>query len=353
MRAARPTIKDVARKAGVSLATVSRVLNGSGYFDGETGRRVREAVRALGYRRNVHWTRLRRNSSETVCFLLGNRDALNSMQMRMLVACEHVLRGRGMDLVFTGIRYAADTRPAGLALPRMLVEDGLVDGVVLAGQHHENLLEAFERRGMPYVVAANNFTGRPSRLKKHAISYDDRTACYEAVRYLARLGHRRIGFVGDVALPWFRRRYEGYAEAVRRERLAPVEATDDWQVNSIEYGRLATAQLLRLPKPPTAIFAANDEVAAGAWKELVHRGVRIPRDISLVGFGDREEFSILEPSLTSISVYPDKLGSELARMLLRRLEQPGFEEESKVFPCQLVERASCAPPAPAARAASG
>jgi LacI family transcriptional regulator len=340
----KATIKDVAKKAGVSLATVSRVLNESGYFDEETGRRVREAVAALGYRRNVHWTRLKRNSSETVCFLLGNRDAMNSMQMRMLVACEGVLREKGMDVVFTGMRYAAETRSAQIALPRMLAEDGMVDGVILAGQHHANLLEVFERMGMPYVLSANNFTGKPSLTKRNAVIYDDGTACDEAVRYLARLGHKRIAFVGNVVYPWFRRRHEGYTNAIRQQKLTPVEVTEDWRVSPIEYGRLATAQLLRQSIGPTAVLAANDEVAAGMWKELVHRGIRIPREISLVGLGDREEFSILEPSLSSISVYPDKLGAELARMLLRRLEEPASEEDSKVFPCQLVERASCGPP---------
>jgi len=339
----KATIKDVAKKAGVSLATVSRILNESGYFDEETGRRVREAVAALGYRRNVHWTRLKRNTSETVCFLLGNRDAMNSMQMRMLVACEGVLREKGMDVVFTGMRYGSEQRSAQIALPRMLAEDGIMDGVILTGQHHANLLGVFERMGMPYVLAANNFTGKPALTKRNAVIYDDRTACDEAVRYLARLGHKRVAFAGNIAYPWFRRRYEGYAEAAGQLRLTPIEVTDDWQVNSIEYGRLATAQLLRHPNGPTAVLAANDEVAAGVWKELVHRGVRIPGEISLIGFGDREEFSILEPSLTSISVYPDKLGAELARMLLRRLADPAAEEAAKVFPCQLMERASCGP----------
>ncbi len=340
----KATIKDVAKRAGVSLATVSRVLNDSGYYDGETGRKVREAVTSLGYRRNVHWTRLKKNSSETVCFLLGNREAMNSMQMRMLVASEGVLRAKGLDLVFTGIRYAAETRSSQLALPRMLRDDRMVDGVSLAGQHHANLLEVFERMGMPYVLAANNFTGKPSLARHNAVRYDDRTACDEAVRYIARLGHRRIAFVGNVAFPWFRNRHKGYLGAMEQARLTPIEVTEDWRLSSIEYGRLATAQLLRQTRKPTAILAANDELAAGVWKELVHRGVRIPREISLVGFGDREEFSILEPSLTSISVFPDKLGAELAGMLLRRLEGPRPGQESKLLPCQLMERASCGPP---------
>jgi LacI family transcriptional regulator len=349
----KATVRDVAKLAGVGVATVSRVLNGSGYFDEETARKVRAAVAELGYRRNVHWTRLKRKTSETVCFLLGNRESMNSMQMRMLFACETVLRERGLDLIFSGIRYAPETRSGELALPRVLVEEGMVDGVLLAGQHHGNLLEEFVRMGMPYALAGNNFAGKPSQIKHHAVLYDDRTACYEAVRYLARLGHRRIAFVGNQEFEWFRRRAEGYRAAVQQEGLAEVIVNHQWQMPSIEYGKLAIAELLRSPKRPTAVLAANDEVAAGIWKELMHRGVRVPRDISLAGFGDREEFSILEPSLTSISVFPDKLGAELARMLLRRLEDPAATQVTKVFPCQLMERASCGPPPRALSAALG
>jgi DNA-binding LacI/PurR family transcriptional regulator len=287
-----------------------------------------------------------------VCFLLGNRDAMNSMQMRMLVACESVLRERGLDLVFTGMKYAAGTKSSQLALPRILREDGLVDGVILAGQHHPNLLEIFERRRMPYALAGNNFTGKPLLASRYSVHYDDRDACYEATNYLARLGHQRIGFLGNLSYPWVRRRHEGYEEALRSAGLKPLAVTEDWQVSGIEYGRLATARLLRQARRATALLAANDEVAAGAWKELINRGMRIPREMSLVGFGDREEFSILEPSLTTISVYPDKLGAELARMLLRRLDEPGVAIESKHFPCRLVERASCAPP-PSGLAAAG
>ncbi|MBL8227856.1 MAG: LacI family DNA-binding transcriptional regulator [Bryobacterales bacterium] len=349
----KATVRDVARAAGVGVATVSRVLNGSGYFDEETARKVRAAVAELGYRRNVHWTRLKRRTSDTVCFLLGNREAMNSMQMRMLVACETVLREKGLDLIFSGIRYGPEARSSELALPRVLAEEGMVDGVLLAGQHHGNLLESFVRMGMPYALAANNFTGKPSQIKHHAVLYDDRTACYEAVRYLARLGHRRIAFVGNQDLVWFRRRAEGYRAAIQQEGLSEIAVTHPWQIAAIEYGKLAIAELLRNPKRPTAVLAANDEVAAGIWKELIHRGVRVPREISLVGFGDREEFSILEPSLTSISVFPDKLGAELARMLLRRLEDPATAEAATVFPCQLMERASCGPPPAALSAALG
>ena len=216
---------------------------------------------------------------------------------------------------------------------------------MFAGRHSANLLDVLDRLGVPWVLAGNNFLGKPARIRRFTVFYDESAGVHEASRYLARLGHRRIAFVGNRALPWFHRRQQAFEGALAPGRLPVTAVTDDWQVPGIEYGRLATAALLRQPSPPTAILAGNDEVAAGVWKELVHRGVRIPGEISVAGFGDREEFQILEPSLTSVSVFPEKLGTALTEMLVQRIRNPQARLESQVFPCQLVERASCGPPA--------
>jgi LacI family transcriptional regulator len=339
-----PTIKDVARQARVSVATVSRVLNESGYFDEDTARAVRRAVEELGYRPNVHWTRLKRRSSKTIAFLLGNRDSMNSMQMSVLMACEKSLHEAGYDLVFSSFRYQENERSAQIKLPQILSHEGLIDGAILAGKHYRNLLQVFSRLKLPYALLSSNFSGQPSDIERNAISYDDVAGAYEATSYLTRLGHRSIAFVGLSRMPWFHRRYEGYRRAMRQAGLTEYALTEDWQISGVEYGELATEQLLREPHLPTAIFAANDEAAAGAWKALVKRHVQIPREISLVGFGDRREFSILEPSLTTVSSFPEKLGTSLAKMLLERLGNGGLAVPSEVYPCKLIERSSCAPP---------
>jgi LacI family transcriptional regulator len=340
------TIKDVAKRAGVSTATVSRVLNNSGYYDPETARLVNDAVAALGYQRNIHWKRLAQNASETVCFLLGNRDMLNSMQVRMLMACERVCAEAGYDLVFAPFRYSAETPAKQLQLPRLISNRGMVDGVILAGVHYENLLDATARIGLPCVMLGNTYIGHKDKLKKDAVIYDDVGGAYEAVQYLIRLGHKRIAFIGNIALPWFRRRYSGYTRALKEAGLHEMTRCVAWDLNFIEYGQAAAAELLRESKPPTAIFAGNDEIAGGVWKALVSRGVAIPKQISLIGFGDRVDFSILEPALTTVSVFQDKIGAELGRMLLEKIRRPDLRLESINFPCQLIERSSCAAPSP-------
>ena len=333
----------MAAQAQVSVATVSRVLNDNGYADPETRARVLAAAAELNYQRNIHWSRLKRQSSRTILFVLGNRRQFNTMHMRLLEACERTLGGRGYDLIFTRHDYAGTLRAPDLPLPRLLEQAGAVDGVLLAGVHHPNLVQALDKRRLPYALLGNDLDGTSLLGARNCIFYDDQSAIGEAVAYLARLGHRRIAFAGNIALPWFERRHQGYVQAMARLGLETVEATGDWQIDNLDYGQLAAAQLLRLPVPPTAILAANDELAAGVWKELVKRQVPIPGQMSLVGVGDRAEFAILEPPLTSISVFIDQLGERLTSMLLRKIEDPKAQPASEHYPCKLVERASCGP----------
>jgi len=252
----------VAAKAEVSVATVSRVLNESGYVDSETRTRVLQAAADLNYQRNVHWSRLKSQSSQTVLFLLGNRQGFNTTQMRLLVSCERTLKARGYDLVFSRYEYSGAMRSSELPLPRLLQQSGAVDGVLLAGVHHDNFLKALDKRRMPYSILGNSFEG--PALEHNAVFYDDRRAIDEASEYLIRLGHRRIAFLGNAHLPWFQRRLEGFYQAMQRHAIQPLVVTENWQMSNLDYGQVAVSQLLREPQPPTELLAANDEVAAGA-----------------------------------------------------------------------------------------
>lgn len=338
------TIKDVAALAQVSVATVSRVLNQSGYADPETRRRVLAAVEELGYKPNIHWSRLKAQSSQTILFLLSNHPHFNTFHTRVLGSCEKTLRGRGYDLIFARHEYGGELRAGEIPLPTMLEREGAVDGVLLAGVHHANLLTLLRKRQIPYTILGNNFEGLPGLPEHNCVSFHDAGAMEDATRYLIRMKHERIAFVGNTALPWFRNRYSGYRKAMDEQGLPTREVTGDWQVSNLDYGQMAVAELLRTEPHPTALVAGNDEIAAGAWKELMRRKIAIPGGMSLLGIGDRQEFSILEPALTSISVFPELLGERLTLMLLEQIRNPRRPVPSEVFPCKLIERASCAPP---------
>ena len=335
------TIVDVAHRAGVSVATVSRVLNNSGYADPHTRARVQQAAAELGYQRNIHWSRLKSKRSRTMLFLLGNRDGFNPMHMRLLMACERLFRAQRYDLIFARHEYPASARPSELALPAVLEQRGAVDGVVLAGVHHQNLLDLLDQRQLPYALLANDLPG-PAPIH-NCILYDDRAAVDEATGYLQRLGHRRIAYIGNRTFTWFERRYQGYRAAMERQGLPISGVFENWSLANHDYGQVAAAQLLKERSVPTAIITGNDELAAGVWKELTKRRLAIPGQISLLGVGDRVEYSVLEPALTSISVFADQLGERLATMLLSRVADPQTLPPTEIFPCKLMERASCGP----------
>lgn len=333
------TIVDVARLAGVSVATVSRVLNESGYADPGTRERVLRAAEELQYKRNIHWSRLKSKSARTILFLLSNRDGLNPMQIRVLMAAERHFRANRYDMIFARHEYAPTTRAADLHLPSVLEHTGAVDGVLLAGIHYPALPQLLDSRKMPYTMLGNDFMGPASHLTHNCVIYDDGGAVAEATAYLHRLGHRAIAFIGNRSQRWFERRYQGYRAAMEERGLTPFGVFDNWGVPSHDYGQLAAAQLLK--DQVTAIVAGNDELAAGVWKELTRREIAIPQQVSLLGVGDRFEYSVLEPSLTSISVFADQLGERLSQMLLNRIAQSNDSMPSEVYPCKLMERASC------------
>lgn len=339
-----PTIRDVAARANVSVATVSRVLNRSGYADSDTRVRVLQAAADLSYQPNINWSRLKAKSSQTVLFLLGNRENFNPFHMRLLSSSERLLQLRGYDLVFSRHEYPGDVPAGEIPLPRLLEQSGAIDGAILAGVHYPNLLQVLENRDIPYTLLANDFAGTPAQLANNCVFFDDASGIAEATTYLINLGHRRIAFVGNLALSWFRRRYEAYRETMERHGLTPMSVSESWPLSGPEYGQRAAAQLLQTAEPPTAILGGNDELAAGVWKELTRRGISIPREMSLIGCGDRVEFAILEPELTSISVFVDQIGERLTNMLLTRLDAPAVAQPSETQPSKLIERASCAPP---------
>lgn len=322
---------------------MSRVLNDSGYADPDTRARVLRAAADLNYQRNVNWSRLKSQSSQTILFLLGNRQNILTMHMNVLVSCERALRSQGYDLIFARYEYAARARASELTLPRLLEQSGAVDGVLLAGVHHPNLLQVLDKRHLPYAMLGNAFTGPADTMAQNCIFYDDGGAIEEATSYLVRLGHRRIAFLGNQALPWFDRRFAGYRRAMTAHGLAVLTGSEDWLMSDLDYGQLATAQLLRGAQVPTALVAGNDEVAAGAWRELWRQKIAIPRQMSLIGLGDRAEYAILEPALSSISVFAEQLGERLTAMLMRRIRTPQEQPASETYPCKLIERASCGP----------
>src|SRR5215471_2078 len=219
------TIKDVANRAGVAVGTVSRVVNNQPDVNPKLRERVQRALKELDYRPNARAQMFARNTSPVVSFILSNRDFLHPFHSRVLQGVEEYCEEAGFFVIYTRFRYSPSVAPAELQLPNILQSHGLADCVILAGANYENFTDSLDRRGLRYIVLANNFFSKSMREPFDQVRFDDRSGAAEGTRYLLSLGHRHIWFVGDTSVPWFRNRHAGYCQAMEENGLRPLAQT--------------------------------------------------------------------------------------------------------------------------------
>lgn len=336
------TIRDVARDAGVGVGTVSRVLNGGTQVSHATRERVTLAIRRLGFRPNAQARRIHRRRSEIVCFLLSNRNFPNSFHARILQGVEDSAREMKQHVLFAAVRYESATSPYQIELPSILEERGLFDGLILSGTNHPNFLTRIQKMQIPFVVFGNNVVDFEGEKFFDQVGYDGFHGELDAVRYVMRQGHRNMIFVGDPAYPWVQVRYRAFLAACNEAGLKPAAITASKPLGFVEYGEWACGRILARNPRPTAVVAVNDEVAFGLWRSFRRRGLRVPDDISLLGFDDREEATLMDPPLTTVHVKKEEIGRECLRTLLERLRDPEKPFVEKVLPVDLIVRATVA-----------
>jgi DNA-binding LacI/PurR family transcriptional regulator len=339
----RVTIVEVAAKAGVSLGTASRVLNNRRDVDRELRRRVMEAVRTLGYVRGEHARRAARDSGSIITFVLSNREFLHPMHARMLQGAEQYGEERGYFVVFKRLDYGPTAHAKDLRLPSLLREHGIADCLILAGTNYPNLIEATSAAGVPYVLYRNNLVGEAPQEGIDQARADDRSGAMEAVRYLVRLGHKRICFIGDISQPWFANRYQAYCAVIEEAGLEPIAQTVALAEDSFRNGLASTEAILQQGLRPTAIFAASDHVALGVLEQLRRSHVRVPEDCSVIGFDDLPDASIISPPLTTVRNPFFEIGRELARLAIDKAKSPCNPLREIVLPTELVLRGTTWP----------
>jgi len=280
-------------------------------------------------------------------FILSNRDFLHSFHSHVLQGVQEYCEEAGYFVMYTRFRYSPTANPAKITLPAFLQSHGVADCVVLAGVNYNNFIVVLERHDVPYVLLANNFVTKRRREPVNQVRFDDFAGATEATRYLIQLGHEHIWYIGDTSLPWYRTRYEAFVQAMKEAGLQPRAQTlalsDDRVLNGLDSVQL----LLERKAPVTAIFAGTDEVAYGAWEGIRRHGMRVPRDISLVGFDDQQGLPYM-PSLTSVHVDTEEVGRQLAKMAIAKIESKGLSLHEVLIPTRLVKRETCRPPATAA-----
>jgi LacI family transcriptional regulator, galactose operon repressor len=333
LRKGRLGLREIASAANVSMATVSRVLNGSNRVDAA----IQRAVLAAAAELDVDFSQ--RNKTKALAFLLSNRAMQHVFHSRILLGAEAHCAARTWELVFQSLNYAAHLSSKELHLPKVVQRHDLVRGVILAGTNSANLLELLIQRGVPFVVLGNNVMGDFADARCDVVLSDDVQGSHDATRYLIGLGHRHIWFVGNIGLPWFARCFAGYQHAMEEAGLTPRHSSIDSE-NEAEIGYLGTKSLLAKGEPVTAIFAGNDPTAHGVYKGLRDSGLNIPDDVSVVGCDDTVG-SWLYPALTTIREFPEQLGKQMVELLLSRIASPDQAPQRITVPTELIKRDSC------------
>jgi LacI family transcriptional regulator len=343
----KTTIREVARAAGVGIGTISRVLNSSSQVSWKTRARVLDAIRRLGFRPNAQARRILKQRAEMVCFLLSNRDFLHPFHARILQGVESYASGMKQHVLFAALHYSPRTAPEKIDLPPVLQERGLIDGVILAGTIYPNLLRRIESIQMPFVALSNNVMGLSNNAmgmddvqQFDQVGFDDFNGTLHATRYLIGKGHSRIVFAGDVSYPWLQRRFEGYRRGMREKKLKAVLITARNVSSFGDFGQESVGRILSRRSRPTAVVAGNDEIAYGLWRALCRRGVKVPDEISLVGFDDREEAVLMDPPLSTVRVHKEEIGETCMKMLLERLHHPQMAFSQRVLPTEFLIRGS-------------
>lgn len=332
----RATINDIARLAGVSKKTVSRVLNNSPFVREETRLKVNSLMQELGYTPDPQARGLAFRRSFLIGMVFDNPNA--QMVVTMQEGVLDGLKGSGFELVV----HACDRNdPNFLPEVAAFVERQKLFGVIVLPPISENdaLVELLKERGCHYVCLASAVIDEPGNL----VAATDRLAAAEAAKHLADLGHTHIGFIAGP--PGFRSREErrkGFLDGLKQHGVDLPAANIVDGAYTYESGIAAAEMLLKRSPRPTAIFASNDEMAAGVYHAARQLGVSIPGDLSVIGFDDTPVSRRLWPPLTTVRWPVHDMGRAAAQHLLRAASNQAPNADNTVFPAFLVERESTA-----------
>jgi DNA-binding LacI/PurR family transcriptional regulator len=342
----KTTSIDIAYRAGVSQATVSRALRGSPLVSAETRRKVLAVAKELNYKVDKNASSLRRQQAQTLALLLfedptSDDSLINPFFLSMLGSITKACARNGNDLLISFQQMGDDWHAE-------YQDSHRADGLILLGYgnylDYRSKLERLVEDETHFVRWGAVVQDQPGV----SIGCDNRQGGQIATRHLLSLGRRRIVFLGTNTLecPEYEQRYRGYADALAEVRLAAdpglqVDATDSTE----QVGHDAMRALLAQGVAFDAVFAASDLIAIGAMRALSEAGRRVPEDVAVVGFDDLPMAGFAKPALTTVAQDTKQAGEKLVGALLAQIN--GETVGSQMLPTQLVIRQSCgAKPAP-------
>jgi len=328
------TIRDVAEKAGVSVATVSHVINGTRKVAPETEARVRRVMEELGYQPNAIAQSLRKRTTYAIGILVS--DITNPFFATLVRGAEDAALEAGYSVIVCN----SDEDPQKEDMYIRALWRRRIDGMLIAPTRDGTspAIQELVQRKLPFVFVDRKAKG----IEADAVLSDNIGGAYLATKHLIERGHKRIGIVlGIPGATTTEERFAGYRQALNEEGVLCSDELVAWGDYRVEGGRAAAAQLLSLANPPTAIFSTNNQMTLGVLQELFLRRISVPDKVAVVGFDDSEWAEMVVPSLTVVAQDPYEIGYRAFELLLARLNSRNGSEPKEVrVPIELRVRGS-------------
>jgi DNA-binding LacI/PurR family transcriptional regulator len=332
----RPTLKDVAAEAGVSQATASYVLNGKKTISLETTQRVREAIQRLGYVPDLNARGLSSHDSRLIGVVIpqtepGSRLMLqNPFYSEILSSIEFHARAAGYHILIS----ATDINESYLTLAR----ERNLDGIIVIGMYPDEFYQQMKKTQIPIVLVDSYCDDH----YYHSVRIDDAYGSYLATKYVLDCGHRSVAFFcGQLKENGvMKKRLTGYRQALEERQI-------DYRSDFVFEGNITYASGMRLAQAfsdsrchASAVVAAADILAMGAMKGFYEQGLRVPDDVSVMGFDDVETSQYLTPGLSTVKQDILLKGAKAMELLLNSIREPGLTKQEQILPLRLVERDS-------------
>lgn len=308
----KTTIYDVAKEAGVSIATVSKVLNNSGRISDRTRKKVLKTIEKLNYQPNIMALALAGKQTNSIGLLIP--DLANPFFAELARSIED----RGHELSCSLVICSTDYDPEKELKYVKLLKRKNVDGIILAsGFEKREIIEELINEQFPIAVVARDI---PFSTIINTVSNDDYHGGYMATKHLIDLGHKKIAIIArDV---WTNReRLKGYKKALKEKNIRYEYNFEFVKESTVEWGKYIASKYFKASDPPTAIFACNDLLAAGAIQAIREEGLNVPEDVSVVGFDNTTIATILNPPLTTVAQPIKSMGKLVVDLLYNEIKK--------------------------------
>ncbi|WP_199616179.1 LacI family DNA-binding transcriptional regulator [Paenibacillus alkalitolerans] len=329
----KTTIYDIARIAGVSTATVSKVINNNGRISDKTRKKVQKIIDELQYHPNVLASAMKGKFTYQIALLIPDID--NPVYAQYLKHIEECGQDAGFSIVMCSTDNDAGKEARHIALMRQKRADGFI---IASKFQNEPLLQALIDEKVPVVL----FAFEKPQLSVDCVTVDDFMGGFAAAEHLISLGHRRIGVIAEHSYSGAER-VRGYFAALQSAGIGEEDGLVIYAGSGLDEGEKACGRLLDLDNRPSAIFGCNDVMAAGALRAARNRGIAVPGELSVIGFDDTPWCRIVHPELSSIAMPVHELGKKAMEVIVNHIEQKDTSRQSiRMFP-KLVVRGSTGP----------